>query len=94
MSVLLQARPPLIYHAIKIFVHLFSWDKAIGIANRTGKSEYVDIVVWYRAQYLKNLKLQEDNPSFLKLLGKKPVLSRNQYMELKKKIMAEEEKGM
>lgn len=90
VSVLLQARPPLTYRAIKIFVRLFRWNKALEIAIRTGKSEYTDIVIWYRVQYLFNLKLQENNPSFKKLLGHRPVLSRNEFLELKQQIKADE----
>jgi len=91
ISVLLQARPPLTYRAIKTNIRLFRWAKALEIALKTGKSEFVDIVLWYKTEYLKDFKRNEDDPIFQNLLEKNYILSRDSFLKLKHKLKVNEE---
>jgi intraflagellar transport protein 80 len=63
-SILMQASPPLVYHAIKLNVRLFKWDRALDLAVKNKK--HIDIVCWYRQKYLKEFGRDENMDSFKK----------------------------
>mmetsp|Transcript_62786 Transcript_62786/g.75532 ORF Transcript_62786/g.75532 Transcript_62786/m.75532 type:complete len:164 (+) Transcript_62786:3-494(+) len=64
VSILLQSQPPLVYRAIKINIRIFRWECALQIAIK--RDEHVDTVLWYRKQYLREMKKDEDLPIFQK----------------------------
>jgi len=66
-SILLQASPKLVYHAVKLNVRLFKWERALEIAEKEGK--YVDIVCWYRRKFLAEFGREENIKGFGKYLG-------------------------
>jgi len=61
-TILLQATPPLVYHAIKLNIRLFRWDRALEIALE--KRTHVDTVLAYRARYLEEFGKRETDERF------------------------------
>jgi intraflagellar transport protein 80 len=61
-AILLQAKPPLVYRAIKMNVRLFRWGRALEVAVKHKK--HVDTVLGYRARYLDRFQKQETNAKF------------------------------
>jgi len=88
ISMLLQATPPLIYDAIKTCIRLFHWEQALNIAKRTGDGGLLDLVLWYRAQYLQRLpvhvltgrKEEEDIIAFKNLNRERSVVSSREQL--------------
>jgi intraflagellar transport protein 80 len=64
-SILLQARPPLLYRAVKMNIRLYRWERALSIAMDNKK--HIDTVLHYREQFLVQYGKKEDNPDFLKM---------------------------
>jgi intraflagellar transport protein 80 len=62
-TILLQAKPPLLYRAIKMNIRLFRWNRALDIALKYKK--HVDTVIGYRARYLERFGKTETNSKFL-----------------------------
>ena len=60
-SILLSAQ--LIYRAIKMWMDLFQWDRALELSIRF--KTHLDTVMYYRQKYLRALEKQENNPRFL-----------------------------
>lgn len=59
-QIMLQARPPLIYRAIKMNIRLFRWNRALDLAIKYQK--HVDTVLGYRQRFLAQLmKAEIDN---------------------------------
>eukprot|EP00814_Leptocylindrus_danicus_P006452 CAMPEP_0116007142 /NCGR_PEP_ID=MMETSP0321-20121206/2126_1 /TAXON_ID=163516 /ORGANISM="Leptocylindrus danicus var. danicus, Strain B650" /LENGTH=793 /DNA_ID=CAMNT_0003475787 /DNA_START=88 /DNA_END=2469 /DNA_ORIENTATION=+ len=55
ISILLQAKPPLIYRAIKVNIRLHRWEKALELAVKSAKSakeSFICVVLWYRQKFL------------------------------------------
>lgn len=86
-SMLLQHYPPLTYRAIKMNIRLFMWEHAMEIAKKAGK--YVDIVLYYRNRYLKQINMAETIPSYIDE-GKKVTVDEDEIKRLKQKIHEEE----
>lgn len=68
VSILLQAKPPQIYRAIKVYVRLFRFQEALDIALKCNK--HINIVLWYRMKYLQFFKKAETCPRFRQLFEK------------------------
>jgi len=58
VSILLLAEPPLTYHAMKIYIRLHKWEKALELASSHYESNewYLIILLWYRSLYLDSHK--------------------------------------
>lgn len=63
LRVLLHAKPPLVYRAIKVNIRLCRWDAALELAERY--KVHVDTVLLYRQEYLQTLGRTETNRRFL-----------------------------
>lgn len=61
----LQAKPPLLYRAIKMNIRLFKWERALELAVKY--RVHVDTVLAYRAKYLENFKKEESDDRFKQL---------------------------
>merc|ERR1711998_513815 len=61
-QILLQARPPLIYRAIKMNIRLSRWNRALELAIKHQK--HVDTVLGYRQKYLQQLSKIETDKRF------------------------------
>ncbi|CAM9962929.1 unnamed protein product [Heterosigma akashiwo] len=61
-AILLQAKPPLVYRAIKMNVRLFRWHRALELAVK--HKSHVDTVLGYRQRHLQALGAAEDLPLF------------------------------
>ena len=95
-AILLQANPPLAYRALKMYINLFQWGKALKIASNVleaSKDDYISLVLWYRASYLRSIKKIEKNAVFHSLLKKYGVLSERQLSDLKGKLKSKEYKN-
>merc|ERR1719181_2640747 len=62
-SILLQATPPLVFHAIKLNIRLFRWDRALELA--LARRTHVDTVLAYRQRYLEEFGKRETDKRFL-----------------------------
>lgn len=62
-AILLQARPPLIYRAIKLNIRLFRWGRALEIAVKN--RSHVDTVLGHRQRYLEQFGKTETDKRFL-----------------------------
>mmetsp|Transcript_24926 Transcript_24926/g.44327 ORF Transcript_24926/g.44327 Transcript_24926/m.44327 type:complete len:775 (+) Transcript_24926:94-2418(+) len=62
-SILLQARPPLTYRAIKMNIRLFRWGRALELAVKS--RSHVDTVLGYRQKYLDQFGKKETDKRFL-----------------------------
>ncbi|TPX35764.1 hypothetical protein SmJEL517_g02004 [Synchytrium microbalum] len=62
-SILLSAG--LVFRAIQMWISLFHWDKALDLALKS--RNHVDVVLWYRAKWLKSIGMSEGNAKFEKL---------------------------
>jgi intraflagellar transport protein 80 len=89
-SILMQASPPLVYHAIKLNIRLFKWDRALEIAKKNKK--YEDIVLWYRNKYLKEFGRSENMDAYARL-GKEMGDLDDEEIERKKNEAKEAELG-
>ncbi|GMI26980.1 hypothetical protein TrCOL_g8767 [Triparma columacea] len=89
-SILLQASPPLVYHAIKMNIKLFKWDRALSIATKNKK--YIDVVLWYRKKFLDGFKRSENLDEFKKLAREMGDIDEDAVKE-KKRQAKEEEAG-
>ena len=84
ISILLQARPPLTYRAIKFNIRLFRWEKALNIAAQCGNRSMIKVVLWYRNQFLDRLDKKENNPIFQAYFGEfSELLTKEKISELK-----------
>jgi len=84
-AILLQAKPPLLYRAIKMNIRLFRWNRAMEIALKNKK--HVDTVLGYRARYLERFGKVETNAKFLQYSKEFPV----DWETIKAKISNEKE---
>ena len=84
ISILLQAHPSLLYYAVKTYIRLFKWHKALDISRNDEK--LIRIVLWYRKKYLINFGKNEDDKSFLKLNEKFGELDDNEIKILKEQL--------
>merc|ERR1719181_989789 len=62
-SILLQATPPLVFHAIKLNIRLFRWDRALELA--LARRTHVDTVLAYRQRYLEEFGKRETDKRFI-----------------------------
>ena len=88
-AILLQANPPLIYRTLKMHIDICQWDNALNIASnamKASKDDYISLVLWYRASYLRSIKKKEQNLDFQNLFKKYGVLSQSQFIDLKRKL--------
>ena len=86
-SILLQASPPLIYHAIKLNVRLFRWARALALATK--HKRHIDVVLYYRQKFLKSFGKQEHMQEFVKVGREVGELDEQAIM--KKKRLAKED---
>lgn len=67
VDVLLQANPPLVYRAIKVYINLHRWDDALELASKSSKNNdwYLVVLLWYRKIFLvrSGKSLEEENIS-------------------------------
>ncbi|KAI8926289.1 WD40-repeat-containing domain protein [Entophlyctis helioformis] len=84
-SILLSAN--LIYRAIRMWINLFNWDRALDLALKY--KTHVDTVLYFRDKYLKTLGRSETNKRFIQYAQGVPV----EWEKIKAKIAAEEEKS-
>ena len=89
-SILMQASPPLVYHAIKLNIRLFRWERALELAVKN--KSLIDVVVWYRRKYMKSFNRAEQDPKFLKYNDEYGDLD-DEDMMAKKKQAKEDERG-
>mmetsp|Transcript_26728 Transcript_26728/g.50656 ORF Transcript_26728/g.50656 Transcript_26728/m.50656 type:complete len:772 (+) Transcript_26728:27-2342(+) len=90
-SILLQASPMKLYHAIKMNVRLYRWDRALQLAVKHDK--YKDVVMWYRREYLKGFRREEDKSEFLKLGREVGEVDEERVKELKREAKESEREG-
>lgn len=64
-AILLQAQPPLVFHAIKLNIRLFRWERALDLALE--KQSNVDTVLAYRTRYLKAFSKMESDARFVQI---------------------------
>jgi len=88
ISILLNAKPPLIYSAIKVYIRLFKWKQALDLALK--KNAYIEIVLWYRHEYLIDFQKVEKDDLFLALNKKYGTLSENEIKKKKEVAVAYE----
>ena len=88
MAILLQASPPQIYRAIKIYVRLFRFEEALDIALKCNK--YIDIVLWYRMKYLQNYQKAETSSRFRQLFETHSALDDETIAASRKRAKAAE----
>lgn len=81
VSILLQARPPLLYRAIKVCIRLFQWEKALDIAVK--RNSFVEIVLWYRKRFLSDHNKVEENRRFIQLFDSYGELDKDQIQQMK-----------
>lgn len=62
-TILLQARPPLLYRAIDLNIRLFRWGRALELAVKHKK--HVDTVLGYRQKFLQQANKTETEKRFL-----------------------------
>jgi len=62
-TILLQARPPLIYRAIDMNLRLFRWHRGLELAVKHKK--HIDLVIGSRRKYLENTGREETDKRFL-----------------------------
>ena len=91
ISILLQAQPPMIYRAIKFNIRLFRWEEAMKVAlkshDKSLQQDYLEVILWYRAQYLRMLEKKEDNPVYLKYFeDREGVITRDSLASIKKRL--------
>ncbi len=61
-SILLQASPPLVYHAIEMNIRLFKWERAMELAEK--HKRHADVVAFHRRRFLKEFGRREDMSAF------------------------------
>lgn len=99
ISTLLQAQPhALLYYAVKMYIRLFEWEKALELAvthpnNKNNISSLIEIVLWYRKQYLSDMEMMEENVNFIKFNNTLNVdeLTGNVISKMKEKARLNEE---
>ena len=62
-EILLQAKPRLLYRAIKMNIRLFRWTRALNLAEQY--KSHVDTVLGYRQKYLEQFGKKETHNKFL-----------------------------
>ena len=92
-EILLQANPPLIYHAVKMYIDLYQWDRALQIASsvKTSKDDYYSLILHYRATYLRSIRKKEQIEKLQNLFKKHGVISQSQASTLETKLKSKEE---
>ena len=60
--ILLQAKPQLVYRAIKLNIRIYRWERALEIAQKF--KSHVDTVLGYRQRFLETFQKKEDIPKF------------------------------
>ena len=83
IAILLQCSPPDYYRAIKTQVYLCLWVEALETAEESKEDGYIDIVLWYRSCYLRQMKKVETNPRFINLTKKRSIISKERLSQLK-----------
>ena len=63
-QILLHAKPPLVYRAIKLNVRISRWERALALAAE--HKQHIDTVLWYRSRYLNSIGRSENSKAFLK----------------------------
>lgn len=86
---MLQHSPPFTYHAIKILIHSFQWERALDIATNAG-DDFIDIVTWYRVNYLRQIESSESSPRFQVIIKQRGIISHDKLLDLKAKYNTEE----
>jgi intraflagellar transport protein 80 len=86
-SILLGAN--LIYKAIRMWIDLFNWDRALELAIKY--KTHIDTVLFYRSKYLRALEIQETNKTFIKCAEEVSIYTLNfrfklMQMMLKKRL--------
>jgi len=88
-KILLQASPPLIYRAIKMYINLFKWTKALDLAVKY--KVHIDTVIAYRQKYLQGFNKKENNPKLLQYASQ-VTIDWDTIRENEEKELAEETK--
>ena len=87
IAILLQSRPPFTYRAIKILIQASEWETALETAmGSKQQDEFVDIVLWYRVNHLRQMERRESSVRFQSLLQQSSLLSKQELSELKSKL--------
>lgn len=87
ISILLGAQPPLIYDALMTCIRMFRWKQALEIVKGKEDSELLDIVLWYRSQYLQKLNQKEDLTDFRVMFRERKIpSSKEDFTALENKV--------
>ncbi|RWS22795.1 hypothetical protein B4U80_04886, partial [Leptotrombidium deliense] len=62
-----------VLRAIMLNIDLYYWEKALDLAMKYNKNNYIDIVLYYRQQFLERFDKSEDSQKFMKFFAERTV---------------------